>query len=435
MEPVQLSDENIKAFQGKKICCVEKSLSYFDELCSKYDIWQQVTFLVDENPGSHGRFDYQGRSLEVYPLEQLVKFDLSDTMLLITSDYYREYYDKIKKLFAARSKMPDIYFWANLETSYELFYRKQYANQCLEKIIVFRSGPHADHYVEGMDFSDNARALFEYMLQINLNETYELVWIVKSPEAFESYKKYQNVSFLPFYAAASADKKLRDCYYRVLCLAKYFFFTDAYGFVRNCRPDQIRVQLWHGCGYKRRLNHVPCENRYDFMTVTSQLYAQLHAKEFGLRMDQMLVTGNAKADWLFHVSPEILQKLCIPLAEHYVFWMPTYRFSKKEMRKPIDGWVKEETGLPLISSRQELVLINDQLVKNNVVMVIKLHPFQDRNAVHVEEFSNIVILENSLLTAHDIQINQVLGAADALISDYSSTAVDYLVRKIGRAHV
>ncbi len=32
------------------------------------------------------------------------------------------------------------------------------------------------------------------------------------------------------------------------------------------------------------------------------------------------------------------------------------------------------------------------------------------------------------MTAHDIQINQVLGAADALISDYSSTAVDYLVR-------
>ena len=36
-------------------------------------------------------------------------------------------------------------------------------------MILFRSGPHASAYIKGMDFSDNARALFEYMIQYQMN--------------------------------------------------------------------------------------------------------------------------------------------------------------------------------------------------------------------------------------------------------------------------
>ena len=66
-------------------------------------------------------------------------------------------------------------------------------------------GPHAGSYVKGMDFSDNARALFVYMLSIGLNGKYQLVWFVRSPEEFLSYTKYQNVLFLPFSASDSED--------------------------------------------------------------------------------------------------------------------------------------------------------------------------------------------------------------------------------------
>ena len=49
---------------------------------------------------------------------------------------------------------------------------------------------------------------------------------------------------LQYTASDSGDISVRELYYKTLCLAKYFFFTDAYGFVRNCRPDQVRVQLF-----------------------------------------------------------------------------------------------------------------------------------------------------------------------------------------------
>ncbi len=69
--------------------------------------------------------------------------------------------------------------------------------------------------------------------------------------------------------------------------------------------------------------------------------------------------------------------------------------------------------------------MEETLARTDTVLVIKLHPFQDRAAVRIGDFSHIVLLENETLYQNRLQINQVLGCADALISDYSSTAVDF----------
>lgn len=410
----------------KKIYCFEKSKAYLKELCDQYGVKNNIMAIFDDNPRNQEKMIFEDREIAVYAMQRLRDFNLKDAVLLITSDYYKEYFDKISEILGNHT-FENIYFFANTETEYELFYRNKYENAPLENIIVFRSGPHANAYVKGMDFSDNARALFEYSLSIKLNNFYKLVWIVKDPKEYQDYQKYYNVVFLPFDGSISLDKRIRDQYYKVLCLAKYFFFTDAYGFVRNCRKDQIRVQLWHGCGFKKRLSKVACSNRYDYMTVTSDLYARLHAEEFGLKIEQLIVTGLPKEDWLFEPKKHIFNLLHIPLATKYVFWLPTYRFSEKTMNKPVDGNLYEETGLPLIDSYKKLEELNEKLVKDNTILIIKIHPFQDEDAIHVEQFSNIIKLDNEILIKNDIQINQVLGMADALVSDYSSTAVDYLM--------
>lgn len=331
---IRLTDTEYKKISGKQVCLVEKAPSYLNEMANLYNIFDRLAFIVDDNLRNIGEFVCNQHKLWVYSMEKLKQLDLTNIAIIITSDYYREYYDKISGLLNDCDE--NIYFFPNKETSYELEYRKKYADAKLQDILVFRSGPHASGYVKGMDFADNARALFEYALSIGLNEKYELVWIVKNSKVFDKYKSYENISFLTFEGSVSEDKVVRDKYYRVMCLAKFIFFTDAYGFARNCRSDQVRVQLWHGCGFKKRLSCLPCNLRYEYMVVTSDLYANLHAREFGLENCQMLVTGIPKTDWLFVQDRLVLQKLRIPKASKYIFWMPTYRFSEKN--EQTNGW-------------------------------------------------------------------------------------------------
>ncbi len=319
---------------------------------------------------------------------------------------------------------------------YEEKYREQYKDVPLEDIIIFRSGPMTDTYIEGMDFDDNARALFEYALKAGINQKYKLVWIVKNPTEWSGkIEKYENVIFISWEDADSNDIKKRDNFFRYLCLAKYLFMTDSYGFALGCRKDQTRVMLWHGCGFKDRLGHSPNEEHYEYMTVTGEEYAQTYARIFGLRDDQMLITGYPKVDYIFHSEKEWHEKLKVRQADKYIFWLPTFRNTDRPgLERHNHTFPKGETGLPVVSSMKELKKLNNLLSDNNAVMIVKLHPMQSRKLIcDMSSYTNIQLIENEDLLKQDIQINQILGYADALISDYSSVAVDYLVtdRPIG----
>lgn len=423
----KLTEKNINCLADKQICCVEKSVSYLEELCQKYDVLNQIFCIVDTNQRSLGKFIFHEKEIDILYISYLLNFNLEETVIIITSDYTMEVFDSICEVLGEDFPNHTIYYFANQETEYEESYREKYEDVPLENMLVFRSGPHASSYVKGMDFADNARALFEYALQIGLNHTYELVWFVKNPEEFGQYETIENVRFLSYDWSVSQNQAERDTYYHALCLAKYIFFTDAYGFARNCRKDQIRVQLWHGCGFKTRVNFVRCEKRYEYTTVISDLYADIHADIYGLRKDQVLVTGYAKQDWLFHPDKEDLAKLQIPKAGSYIFWLPTFRSTERKLAQLNEYILESETGLPVVNTREKLEMLNVLLSREDIVLIVKLHPFQDRSEVFCEGCSHIHLLENEDLVEQDIPINRLLGQAAALISDYSSAAVDFML--------
>lgn len=425
----------------RRIYLVDFSENYLEELLEKYEISDLLAGILsdveDRVSGSIKKgsksVSFRDMELPVYPYRYFSKLK-KDADFIILSDYFKETYEKLCDVEEISPEVQkNVYYFANLETEIELQYRAQYKDIPLEDTIVFRSGPHASAYVRGMDFADNARALFEYLLAENYNEKYKLVWFVKNPGEFGSYAGIKNVEFMSFDWSVSQDKEERCRYYHALCLAKYIFFTDAYGFCRSARADQIRVQLWHGCGFKTRINFVRCEKRYEYNIVISEVYRKIHSEIYGLREEQVLVTGYPKNDWLFHQDKGWKKKLDIPEAGHYIFWLPTFRTPVRQLEELKEKPPKGQTGLPVVGRTEEMKELNDILRWEDAILVIKLHPFQNSKLVHCEGMSNIVLLTNEKLVERDIQINQILGAADGLISDYSSVAVDYtlLDRPIG----
>lgn len=405
----KLTEADLNNRRAEDLYCVEGSKAYLEEFVQKYRAL-----------GDFAKINH----VSVKDLQEL---ELDGKLIFLADDYYREIFERMQEEAALQGKISKVCYFANQETEYEEAFRACYQDKELENILVFRSGPHAAEYVKGMDFSDNARALFEYMLANGYNEKYELVWYVKNPAEFSDYKKYKRVFFLPFHWSVSSDRSKRERYYRPLCLAKFLFFTDAYGIARNCRKDQVRVQLWHGCGFKTRIRFSSCEKRYEYMTVTSELYAEIHQNIYGLRREQLLVTGCPKQDWLFEKNQiSYAERLHFPYGKKYIYWLPTFRQSKNLLQKKECSGLSE-TGFPIVDTVSKMERLNQYLKNSETVLVIKLHPFQDTEQIKAYPFSNIVMLNNEQLFDMDIQVNQLLSQADALISDYSSAAVDYLL--------
>ncbi len=417
---------------NKPIYLINYSEYYLGELCDNYPILEQIAGGWDDVPYRQGAHEFRGHTVSISDYNEIGEI-ADGAVLLILDSYPNARFEWLSKKEGFLERFSKVYYFSGMEMEFDLAYRKKYKDTPLRDIIVFRSGAGASRYVPGSDFNDNARALFEYMLANNYDEKYKLVWLVKEPEDYKARYKGRNVVFLSYEAADTKDIAARDKYYEALCLAKFIFFTNSAVFCRNARRDQVRVQLWHGCGFKslRNTRVGRDEYKYEYMTVTSNLYAKLHEEDFGLNPEQLLVTGYPKDDLLYHSLIDWHDKLHIPKFSKYIFWLPTWRTTN--LKGEWQGKVVNDTGLSCIQSMKQLKQLNDLLQKYDMALLVKLHPWQDRNMLGNIAMSNVLILENKDLAKADAQINEILRYADALISDYSSVAIDYtlLDRPIG----
>lgn len=407
------------------IYIINYSEYYLAELCDNFPVLECIAGGWDDVPYRRGEHEFRGHQICILDYDELGEIPYG-AILIILDSYPEARFQWLQEKGDFLDRFARVCFFGGMEMEMDLAYRDKYKDVPLKDMIIFRSGAGASRYIPGSDFGDNARALFEYMLAEGYDKKYELVWIVKNPELYQNRYVERNVRFLPYDAATTDDMALRDKYYETLCLAKYIFFTNSAVFCRNARKDQVRVQLWHGCGFKS-LRHTRIgrdDYKYEYMTVISKLYAKLHEDDFGLKPEQLLVTGYPKDDQLYHPLPEWQNLLKIPKASKYIFWLPTWRTTK--LCGEWQGKVANDaTGLPVLESMEMLKQLNAFLMERDFILLVKLHPWQDRNMLGDVAMSNIVVLENDALAEADVQISEILGHADALISDYSSVAVDY----------
>lgn len=196
---------------------------------------------------------------------------------------------------------------------------------------------------------------------------------------------------------------------------------------------KINIQLWHGIplktlGYMNKFERVDCEKRHNIWNKSiivsySQMYNVLMGACYGVSFKNFIITGLPRNDLLLKSSGrENLQKIINIGEKKIVFYMPTYR---KSSYGEVNGC---EEGY--LFSEKNINKLDEYLEKNNMVMLAKMHPFEEENfELYFKEnnFKNIVLFKEEYLNLNNIDLYEILNSCDYLLTDYSSVYFDYLL--------
>lgn len=290
--------------------------------------------------------------------------------------------------------------------------------------IVFTSVP---------DYSDNSRALYDYMIEKQYQNKYHFIWLVsdKSHPKIKELGKKPNTSVIELNGKWHELIKFRSLYYAMT--ARYVFYTHGSPIRLQERNDkQLVVNLWHGCGYKQKEETKIKKKKSahaDFYIVPGELFIEPKSKYWNCESEKILDIGYPRYD-LFKSKNDKVEAYITNIKEEketkVIFWMPTFRKAKNVDRYP-EGKMAHGLDLPLLYSTEDVEELDNYCYKLKVKIVIKRHPLQVKYTSETKNYKNIIFIDDKQLNEMDIQLYEILSYTDALITDYSSIAIDYLL--------
>ncbi len=273
----------------------------------------------------------------------------------------------------------------------------------LKPIILLESNP---------DFCDNSRGVYDRLIELGYNEKNKIVWFVQDEKVFSDIN-IKNVEFVSY----SDTKKIR--YYNYA--AKYIADCNRFIFKKN--KYQLRIHLTHGTPLKFAGDYCAQCGKLDYVTQIGDYFTEITKTLFKVTDKQVVSTGFPRNDILLKKNnciyyPEIRRKKTI-------CWFPTYRNHKGHST----GKNAFPYGIPSVDSEKELKELNSVLKKEDVLLVIKLHPSEDTSILRKLDLDHIKLVEDSVFDSDHTTLYHYLRNVDALITDYSSVYYDFMLTK------
>lgn len=285
-----------------------------------------------------------------------------------------------------------------------------------KKKIIFQSFP---------DFSDNARAVYEYMQERDEYAVFKYVWVVEHPDNMSPRKSTIYVKESPYISFSF----FRYLFHMIT--AKFLIATHNSFYLAN-RNVQTCLCLWHGTGLKtsgalnerEKVGFEPC-TQYSFYGCSSSFYADVFDKTFLCGKDRVKVTGYPRNDFLFE-DTNILDKLGIIKNddEKIIVYMPTFRKPKGcDYNDGEEGFHEQVFNF---DDNDFIEQLNRKLESCKVKMVLKWHP-SDVRQYNVNHGGFLISVDNNKLAKEHLIFYHLLHFADALITDYSSVFTDFMM--------
>lgn len=270
------------------------------------------------------------------------------------------------------------------------------------------------------DYSDNSRALYDYLVSKNLDKTYDLIWAVADSKKLKHLRKSE-IKCVKQNTIFPAGGMHRLWYYGKT--AKYIFHTHGHPFGLERKEGQVVVGLWHGgMGFKGPMSCLnECNDDYILTSGSGNASLDYSTTFHGCDRDILLPFGFPRNDLLFK---EKYIELFDSLEGTKILWMPTFRESNdKSYSSPT---ICSETDLPIIYTKDDTLRFNDFLKSVNVHLFVTNHPLRKKGTQIDLDTSNIHTLNTRALEDSGVQLYEIFNHFSALISDYSSVTFDYL---------
>lgn len=277
--------------------------------------------------------------------------------------------------------------------------------------------------------SDNALCLFNYMIRDEAFDEFCITIVVDNVELNEMYREYVkkinsqiNVEFVP-------RNKTNLKYVKHFCHSKFVFSTTEY----ELFPYKIKKQCISCLGYftpfkndfiYKTEKEFECilkrnNNTYDYYFTTSPIASRVIASDTGVYYSKFKHLGFSRNDIFF--SSELKTKAAEQISKDFpgfgkiIVYTPTFRDYESNI-------LNKKRGLFGFDDKNIDFLIRI-LKKHNIVLITKLHPFQNKNVVEAFNSPNIRLYDSE---QSNYSLYDLLSVADLLLTDYTSTVFDFL---------
>lgn len=292
-----------------------------------------------------------------------------------------------------------------LDTPLNYILKKIFLKKPVQDVIIIESHN---------DFDSNGGAFFDYLISNNYNRKYKIVWFLRNkcpkdlPYNVEGYR-YNRLS-------------IKRVYYH--CVAKYIL-SEHYA-IPAIRKEQIAVFMRHGAGgLKKVSNYFTLPGGLKYILGLSETYAPIENLNsyFINKNHQILYLGFPSHDYLFKDNHAELKKITDRTYKKVLLWMPTFR---KNVDNRNDSSAVFPLGIPLIEKYDDYIKMNELLAKLNLLLIIKIHPMQDLCSLKIQNMSNILVITGIDIKKLNVDNYKLMSCCDAMISDYSGAAYDFL---------
>ncbi len=256
----------------------------------------------------------------------------------------------------------------------------------------------------GFRYNDSPRAIYEKMAELGMLSKYRVVWALREAEKYD---------------IEGAEKIEIDTpkYFLTALRAKYWIScVNIERALHFKKKNTVYLNTWHGASLNHVGNAVSKRNDFhyehvNFFCINGEYERDFVIRDFNLLPESLLASGYPRNDALYAANEEttrsLREALGIPEGKRVMLYAPTWRDST-------DGGASHKLAPPIDWQRWKSELGDEWVV------LLRTHPYTTK-LMNVE-FDDFVI------NCTDYpRINDLMIASDLLISDYSSTILDYSI--------